>query len=232
MFLIKSKVIVFILSLFFIMKIIHADDTARKEQFVLSKQLKESIMSSPFKVSLRRSDGKKIIAYLHAEDEKNESEEYSSCDGEEYKTIAKKGHYYIYLYDISTDKFFPNRMAVFYNYDGIKMNTQGASFFVWLNANKNQSDVILISQFVACNGDQYEAYGFIGNELKKYTFSGEKKYNGFYGRIDRDQLKKHSKNLLAYSIYDEKIHQIQLSMSKISGEIKLNTLVVSSFPQL
>lgn len=183
-------------------------------------------MNSPFKVSLHRGDGKKIIAYLYAEDEQSDPHEYNSClDGEEYKTIAKTGHYYIYLYDISSDAFFPNRTAVFYDSDGITMNTEGANFFVWSNTNKNKPDVIFISQFVACNGDQYEAYGFIKNRLKKYTFSGKRKDDAFYGRIE--QLKKYNGNLLAYSIYNEKIHQIKLSLSTVPGEIKLVTLKVN-----
>jgi hypothetical protein len=192
------------------------------EKFKISLQMKKHIMSSPFKVSLNKEDKKSVIAYLYAEDEQREPiENYSCLNGNEYKTISKTGHYYIYLYDPSSDSFFPERTPVFYSFDGITMDTEGAHFFVWSNANKKQSDVIFISQFATCDGNQYEAYGFSKNQLylKKYTFVDKKKETAFYGRIRRP--KKDNSDLLAYSIRNYKIYQFKLSLPKTTGEILL-----------
>ena len=46
-----------------------------------------------------------------------------------------------------------------------------------------------------------------------FNFSGKTKEDLFYGRVNNSG--KHKNGLLAYSIYDEKIYQFKLSLSKI-----------------
>lgn len=222
---IKVKIFICSLSAFCILNVGNTSDNLVARKFVVSPQMKRLILKSPFKVSLRNNLGGKITAYLYAEDGKSTPFEYDSCiDNEEKKTIMQTGHYYLYLYDTNSDSFLPQRIAVFDDFDGMNMNVEGANFFSWLSTNKKQPDILLISQFIACNGDQYEAYGLINNQLKKYTFSGRKNSDAFYGKIDRSR--EYNGGWLAYSIYDDKIHQILLSHSKVSGEIKLKTLKV------
>lgn len=201
-------------------------DANANKKFTISKQMKESIMSSPFKTSLRRSDGKKFVAYLYAEDEKSKTiERYSYVSGKLQRSISKNGHYYIYLYDVSSDSFFPHGTAVFSDFEGIRMrmrmNVKGADFFVFPSANKNTSDALLISQFGDGFGDFYEAYGFSKSQssLQKYIFVGKEKNNSFYGRIRK--FRQHNEGLLSYSIFNHKINQFKLSLSRVPGEIQL-----------
>ena len=65
----------------------------------MSHQMQKKILQSPFKALLHRSDGKKVMAYLYAKDEKSELTECDSrIDGSSYTTTAKEGHFQIYLY--------------------------------------------------------------------------------------------------------------------------------------
>ena len=227
----KNKIIILVLSFLCIFQNGYADENNGNEQVEINKQLKKQLLNSKYKTDLYRNDGKKFLLYLYAEDEKKTIEEHISCSGKEYKTIVRRGHYYIYVYDVSSNRFFPNKIAVFKDTDEITMDVEGANFIVWRQTSENKSDILLMSQFVACNGNEYEAYGFVGNQLKKYIFSGKKKNPSFYGKIDIEGLQKHDNDLIGYSFYNEKLHQIKLSLSKVQGEIKLDILAVSRHPQ-
>jgi hypothetical protein len=196
------------------------------EHFIIDAKLKEQILGSPFKLPLYRKDGEKVIAYLFAEDEKEKFFEYDSCnDIEKQKTIEKSGNYHLYLYDEDTDSFFPYRTAILKDFRKIKMNIQGSHFIVLPHANKNQSDALLISQFVSCNGDQYEAYGFSENlqYLVPYTFVGKEPSTAFFGQIDTSEPC--GQCFLAYTRIDPMIYQYSLSISNIPGEIRQELLV-------
>lgn len=226
MVIVKNKIFVLVMTFLFIMQNVNANENLGIEKFIISKHLKENIMNSPFKASLRRGDGRKFIAYLYAEDEQNKiTKRYSYASRKLKKSISKHGHYYIYLYDVASNLFLAYRTAVFSAFEGIKikmrMNVKGADFFVLPSSNKNKSDALLISQFGDGEGDFYEAYGFSKNQLflKKYIFVGKEKNNSFYGRINK--LIQNGGGLLGYSIYDHKINQFKLSLSNVPGEIQL-----------
>ena len=106
------------------------------------------------------------------------------------------------------------------------MNVEGSNFLILPSSNNHQSDVILLSQFATCNGDEYEAYGYYKEQphLKKYFFVGKKKNITFYGRI----LKEDDGTFHAYNIHsgddipNGQIFKYKLSISDKPGEIKLN----------
>lgn len=191
------------------------------EKFTINPQMEKHILNSSFKAHFRRGDGKKFIAYLYAENEKSTPEEHTSCiNYKDYQSVTKTGRYHIYLYDIDSHSFLQDRIAVFKNFKVLRMNIEGAVFFTWPNIDKNQSDVLLISQFVSCSGDQYEAYGFIDNstDLKRYSFFGKEQFDSFYGRVDQD-VENNKGNLIAYKKHDNSTDQFELSISKKPGII-------------
>lgn len=195
--------------------------SAVDSKFMLTTEMKKNIMNSPFKAFLRTKDGKKIVAYLYAEDERNKSlNSYHCFDGEKITT----GHYYIYLYDVSTDSFFPERTAVFDGDTDIRMNSKEANFFTWpssLDANKNQANVLFVGRVATCKYAQYEAYSFSDNQshLKKYIFVDQKKYGGFYGEFEQN---KNQNKLIANAVYGSpEMKKVYLFLSKVPGEIQL-----------
>ena len=180
----------------------HADDDADMEPFIISKQMKKRIMNSPFKTPLRRANGKNFVAYLYAKDKKNKLEQTYDCKSELFiRSTITTGHYYLYLYDVDSDSFFPGRTTIFKEIYPIRMHTPGANFFTLKSAYKNRSDTVLISQ-----SKYYEAFGFSENQLflKKYTFIAGKKH------------------LIAYED-DEHYNKrkIYISVSDAPGEIQL-----------
>lgn len=187
-------------------------------KFILTTEMKKNIMSSPFSASLHTKDGKKIVAYLYAENERKKSlKNYPCFDGEKITT----GHYYIYLYDVSTDSFLPDREAVFDGDTDIRMNSKKENFFTWPNANKNQANVLFVGRVATCEYAQYEAYGFSENQshLKKYIFVDQQKYGGFYGEFEQN---KNQDKLIANAVYGSpKMKKIYLYLSKVSGEIQM-----------
>lgn len=241
---VKNKNFVYVLYFLSMLNYAYAKENLDIEKFTINTQMKKQIMNSPFKASLRRGDGEKFIAYLYAENEESEPHEYSSCvDGELKKTILKKGYYYIYLYEINTDSFMPERISILKDFQKLDMNTQGADIFVLASNDINKSDVLIIGQFVSCSGNQYEAYGFFENNnshLKQYTFVAKKKENSLFGRIlkfNSDNKESvdfseqgevnYSKNgeLIGYSMTTHnKIKQFALSLSNTLGEIQIKPL--------
>jgi hypothetical protein len=222
---IKNKIFTCLIFIIFATTIANANIENNVEHFFVNKKLKEQILLSPFKLSLHQKDGKEIIAYLFAEDEQSEPFEDLSCvDSEERKTILKSGHYYIYLRDKATDIFLPFRTPIFTDFSKVNMNVQGADFFIFPPANKNQSDILLISQFISCSGDQYEAYGFSENQqyLVPYIFTGKKQEEAFFGHIDKSEPCDHC--FLAYTRIEPMIYVYQLSRSNIPGEIRQELL--------
>lgn len=193
--------------------------------FIVSPEMKKRIMKTTLKVSLRRGDGKKIIAYLYAEDEEIKPwGQQSDKSGITTKHELLTGHYYIYLYDVDSDLFFPNRTTASEDYSYFAMYKNGFNFFVLPASNKNQSDVILLRSSSSCQGSYYTAYGFDENQLslKSYVFTGKDKFDGFSGIIKQG---KNQNKLVAYGLYDweeTQIQKIYLRVSNIPGEIKLN----------
>lgn len=222
---IKSKNFLFFIILFFIVNSATAHESLDVEKFNVSKKMEKLIMSSPFKVFLNGENGKKFMAYLYAEDEKNKAvERYSYVSGILEKSIVKSGYYYIYLYNLNSHSFFPYRTAVFSNFEGsrvrMKMNSKGSGFFVLPSA-KNKADVLLISQFGDSDGNFYEAYGFSQNQLylQKYVFFGKEKNDSFYGKISK--FKQPNGGLLAYTIDSHSINQFKLFLSNLPRKVQL-----------
>ena len=128
------------------------------EQFTVIAQMKKQILSSPFKASLRQKDGKKITAYLYAQDEKTVPYEYNRCTtGIKLRVKAKTGHYYIYLYDELTDYFYPSRTPVFNGNKPTIMGIEGA-YFVAIPSKDIKKDSLVVSQRDNCQESFYEAY--------------------------------------------------------------------------
>jgi hypothetical protein len=191
------------------------------EPFIVNAKLKKQILLSSFKLLLHRKDGKEVTAYLFAEDEKKWPHTKGYCDGyTEQKTLVKSGHYYIYLYDANADTFSPYRTAIFKDYKITRLSTKGSHFLLFPHTNKNQTDVILISQFIACNDNLLETYGLSENQqyLVPYIFSGKKKEGAFFGELDKSKPCDH-----CFSAYTKKyplIYKYSLSLSNTPGEIQ------------
>ncbi|MFT4059336.1 MAG: lysozyme inhibitor LprI family protein [Legionella sp.] len=129
------------------------------EKFTVIAQMKKQILRSPFKTPLRQEDGKKIIAYLYAADEKAVSYDYTGCTtGIKLRAKAKTGHYYIYLYDVITDYFYPSRVPVFNGDKPTIMGIEGAYFVTVSGKKANRPDTLVVSQRDTCQESFYEAY--------------------------------------------------------------------------
>lgn len=191
------------------------------EKFVVDSEMKKRIMQSPFKVSFKRQDGKELIAYLYADDEEIELADYSSFASKNKEILeTKMGHYYIYLYDVKSDSFFPNRTSTSEG-SNLTMDTNGLNFLVLPDSSNNQANVFLVNEQSSCAGKNYAAYALEGNEsyLKRYYFVGKNKDEWFFGHIERS--KKHNK-ISAYGSYEgTKLQKIYLHLSDVPGEIKL-----------
>ena len=159
------------------------------EEISISLKLKEKILSSTFKANIQTKDGGNFVAYLYAEDEQSELiEDDSRITGKSKEVISKTGHYYIYLYNITSGSFLDKRTKIFDGED-LRFNVEGASIIVLASHKQKKSDILLISQFGDSNGDFFEAYGFFGDnfQLKNYIFHlGKKKGKMFYGTIAPD----------------------------------------------
>ena len=115
---IKKILFTFFISVFFI---INAEANNDHNKHSINPELKRNILKSPFKFSLHQRDGKKIMAFLYAEDKQSNLIEYDSCiDGEERKDIEKTGHYYLYLYDLNSDQFIETRIPVFKKFNRLE----------------------------------------------------------------------------------------------------------------
>lgn len=197
----------------------HIDDTPDFDKFKISAKMKRNILTSSLKVSLRRKDGRKFVAYLYAEDEQSKPDKEYLRDGRIKKIISNFGHYYIYLYDINSDSFFPGRMEVFSdNFKNI-LNTTSVNFFSLSSVDKNKSDVLFISQPYGFENNHYEAYGFNENQsfLKKYMFITTENSKQFYGKIFKD-IK--TGELFAYDESKTK-QKMYLVFSDTPGEIQV-----------
>ena len=195
----------------------------------ISKKMQEKIFQSSFKALLHRGDGKKIMAYLYANNEKSELTECNSRDGSSYTTIAKIGHFQIYLYDVDQAIFLPIITPIFKYLNETSFNVEGAKIIVLPSMQEGKSDVLLISQFATFEGDAYEAYGFSQDNLsfKQYIFNNKqkkKKEDEFYGSIAKDKDKN---KLIAYAtrqmqiIGGFEILTMDIFVSKTQGEIEL-----------
>lgn len=197
------------------------------EQFMISSQLKEDILRSPFKANLKTHDGRQFVAYLYAQDEESDEMEPSSCiTGDTYHTTSKIGHFYIYLYNVSNKSFSNYRTKIFHDFSRHRFNDEGANIFVLSGSNVNKSDVLLISQFGACSGDFYEAYGFSENNfyLKNYLFFTFKQHEQFYGRVSVIDT---NDKLYAYSPANKglgELDEMYLSVSKEKNGVKIELI--------
>lgn len=161
------------------------------EKIEVSSTMAEKISKSQFKYVLKNR-GRKFTAYIYAEDEVSEQVDRFSCiNGEELHEISKTGSYYIYLYDEEEKKFLPVRKQIFAMSREVTLNIEGADIKVVTNPIDNDSNILLISQFVACSANDYEAYGFSKNtsSLQNYQFTyKKKKFMQLGGRvIDQDK---------------------------------------------
>ena len=197
----------------------NVDNDIGFSKFPISERMTKHIFSSPYRTSIRRADGLILDAFLYAENEQMEPEEYIFCNGIKQKIFSKTGNYYIYLYDASTDYFLPYRIEVFKG-TKIRMNIGKAGFFT-LYMTPKRSDILLVSQS-ACGGNYYEAYGFSENQLflKKYIFVAKEKHEQFYGHINKNN--KDEKKIDVYGKYEnDKMQKMYLSVSDVPGEIQL-----------
>lgn len=197
-------------------------------KFKINTELKKNILRSPYKALMRRRDGKELVAYLYAEDGISEPTKYFTPNGTEKTTTSTAGNFYIYLYDPTIDKFFPNKIAPFSSIEGFSMSLDRSDFTVLRHKKKSQSDILLIGTFANGNGDEYEAYGFSEDlsNLKKYRFTiKEKKFFNFYGRLSiyKNTVSAYNKHESLFE--DEKtrgiIEQFNFQVSDIPGEIKV-----------
>lgn len=223
---VKNKLFVFFSCVFLFLCNGIASSSSVGERISISPFMKAHIMQSPFKMQLQRNDGKKMVAYLYAEDERSEPiDSYSCITGDQLTGINKIGHYYIYLYDVNNGAFLHNRTKIFSKFREIRLNGEGAMLTVLSNHNSGKSDVLLISQFGDCNGDFFEAFGFSENQqyLEKYSFVGKRKEYSFYGRISNNK----TGNKIAYEIYDDtnsKMQKLKLDLSNKPSEIQLQPI--------
>ncbi|KTD59556.1 hypothetical protein [Legionella shakespearei] len=161
------------------------------EQITITPKMQDSILLSPFKANLQTNNGHRFIAYLYAPDEKSEeTDSFSRVTKQEYHTISKVGHFFIYLYDVETKSFSNYRTKVFKSFSKTRFNDEGAKIMILSGSKVRRADVLLISQFGTGSGDVYEAYGFSKNNtyLKNYNFSEKYKeeqiyYEQFYGSV-------------------------------------------------
>lgn len=201
------------------------DGNPDNEEYIVDQKMKESIFRSQFNVALRRKDGKKVIAYLYAQDEKEEPDLFPSCKtGKIIETDIKTGHYYIYLYDVSSRSFYPNRTAVLKSRYTVNMYDKESNLFVLSSPFKDQSDVLLIGQRGDCNNNFYEAYGF-GDDLssiQSYPFNDTEKFRQFAGHLDK--IEPHEGELFASTIYKDKLYRSKIFISKNKKEIQIKPL--------
>lgn len=181
----------------FILTNSYSKNNASTEQIIITPQMEEQILRSPFKAMLKTKDGNQFIAYLYAEDEKKERHRYNSrnsSEGNERSWIIREGDYFIYLYNINNNSFLPYRTHILKEFKGLIFNSEGSRIVVLPGSQENQSDVLLISQFGTGAGDFYEAYGFLDNKpyLQNYMFLRKSKEIQFFGQIYESETKTNS----------------------------------------
>lgn len=185
----------FIICTLLIVTSTYSKNNIATEQITISHQLKEQILQSPFKALLKTKDGHQFMAYLFAEDEKKiRDEPYPGITGDLRSSVRRKGHYFVYLYDLSHDSFLPYKTPILRDSKALNFNTQGSRIIVLPGSQENKSDVLLISQFWYHDGDLYEAYGFLENKpyLQNYMFLSKSKERQFLGKITESDNKTNS----------------------------------------
>lgn len=223
----KKAAFIFFLCVFFSVPDNYANNSLTQKTFIVTPELQKKIKRSPFRLTIKGNNGKKFRVYLYAENESSEKWKETACSGgREYEIIAKIGRYYLYLYDINAHKFLPTRTAVFYDFNNLTMNTDGAKFFLWSSRGKNQNDIIFLSQYVACSvGNEYEAYGLSADQLylEQYKFVDNEISSAFSGFIylgESDINYVSSPNLYGYTTFDGRIVQYKFTLSDKPREIK------------
>lgn len=228
--LIKKIKYIYLISVALFMSSNYLWGSSVKIKYTMNQVMQEKILKSPLKALLHRNDGKKIIAYLYADDEKTKETECNArMDGSSYTTTSKKGHFKIYLYDIELGIFLPIITPIFKYLDETTFNVEGAKLMVLPSHNKGLSDVLLVSQFATFEGDVFQAYGFSQDNLsfKQYMFRNmktKKEEDEFYGSIGEDTRKK---KLIAYATLQAEmgggvqILTMDISVSKTLGKVEL-----------
>ncbi|MDR3503552.1 MAG: hypothetical protein P4L79_13325 [Legionella sp.] len=120
----KKFIKLFIVGIYFMAN----DGCANQNIFNITPEQQLQVKASPFNFVMKDSSSKKLRVYLYAEDEQSEKRRYFSCsDGvvDERQTVVKKGHYYLYLYDLQAKKFLPTRTRVFSDFHNVTMNVEG-----------------------------------------------------------------------------------------------------------
>lgn len=197
------------------------------EKIKINDDLKIKILNSSLKANLMTKDGRKITAYLYAEDEKQEIINTKSCTtGEIESKHSVIGHYFIYLYDYENKIFSPERIEALYIRGKIRFNVDGSGLLMLQGSKGKESDVLHISQFVECDGNYYGAYGFSDNNfrLENYWFrySLNNTQELFYGHI----FFKNSKLYAFRSIIEAEGVRMgpRLLISDKDSEIKLDSI--------
>ncbi|MDP3269777.1 MAG: hypothetical protein Q8M40_12140 [Legionella sp.] len=216
---IKNKYSI-IITTFFVVLNTYASTPKNVEEINVVSPLKERILHSQFKVDMYRRDGKKFIAFLHSENNTSRLETRNSCiTGDPLTTHSQNGKFYLYLYDPLSGKFLNYRTRIFSAFSNITFNVEGSDLTL-LSGGKTSHDILLISQFGACSGDFYEAYGFSRNSLylEKYKFIENGKEREFFGRVGGANKAK----LIGYGVDGENgMPRMTLEASSQWGEVNI-----------
>lgn len=169
---------------------------------------------------MRSKEGKKLIAYLYAQNEHLESVSRRVCGTEKIVHMNQTtGDYYLYLYDVSADNFFPTRTKVMTNYYSIDINR--GELFTLKALDARGSDVLIFSQYPNCGEKFYEAYGLWDNlsSLSQYSFAGTFQVEG-----KLQQELHEGRTRLIFIPSDEPDKRYELSISKVPGKLDLKSL--------
>lgn len=217
----KKVIAVFVVIVSFITNNSSAGTFLSQNNFIITPEFQAHIKISPFNLIITEQNGKKFKVYLYAEDERSERDEYYPCfEIEKRERNTKMGHYYLYLYDLQLQKFLPTRTPVFSAYDNdIRLNTQGSMFFSLTTAGQNRKEIIFLSQFISCDGNEYEAYGLSKDQshLEHYKFIDNKVANSFYGKIRPELV---DNNIYAYTLGEGKTFIFNLLFSNMPRAIQ------------
>lgn len=200
---------------------------------VFTPKFEKQIMRTRFNSLMDGAHGGSYDVFLFAENEHEELEEHTFCDGITKKTPILTGNYYLYLFDLVAGEFVPQKIEVFKN-TKMSMNLEGARFFPVYRYSKKKSDVLFVSQ-AGCGGNYYEAYSIPkkGQFLQQYVFvMNNKKYKRFFGEMVSNAFNEKD-GVSVYGQYDDNsMKEMYLSLSDVPGELQLRPIESEGTPSL